>query len=885
MGRDTSFFTTIKERVPLEDYLTKHLNVDLVHDGPGRMAALCPFHGEDTPSFKVMESADGSWLRWHCFGSCADGGTVIDAAMRAEGFTIANEAAQYLNELYGLGLEVNDEAYKAFRRTVAETTKTIEEGEAEMAKGESSVSQIARDYLHNRGFTDETIAQFRLNIDTSHAKSGRLAIPLIDKANHPVSVANRALFDFTRCASCREKVTPKEMVKRRFQAQRAKEKGEAPLDWESCPHCGESKKESRVSWLITQDPKYRYIRDFDKARFLYNEHEARRALNKDETIQGLFLVEGYADVWSAVQSGHPATCAYNGSQLSEWQAREAVELVTRADKPIILVPDFDPAGFENVDKNIMLLRQVRQDIEIQIIHGVDALPYQEDGATKACKDLGDVLKHYSADKVSEVLISNRWPAAEYQIRQIIKAKNSKTGQDFHSQERQMQLVAGILSEVYTKSAIDHLVPYLAHVWDKREELIRNWFYSNLSQDNVTSFQHLIKDITQAREEAHNFLLEGGAIPTGFDELDRCMPGNGVRTGQLMMFLGKSGTGKTMLATQMLANMADNHTRAIFFSLEQAAKSLYARLVSQALDVRQETAEELIKTNSSELDKVDHLFRNVLILDNVPSGEQKSVSMTADRIRAIVQEANMTHFSGKPVEIVIIDHLGILEVGEDAPRDVRSNDLAAPGFVMQELFHVCKEVDVAMMVLQQLPKEVSPGKPFSYDSGRGGSKQTDYCDYIFCIWRPEQDNDLSDTERIEVGGQYKLALGKNRYGPSTVAHLMFDKASLRIMPPLQITQPIVEVEAVEDEAEAAAMTITRAPASSGEDPLVIAAPEIRTPTSTGDGATQAGIEAIVRQHPDATPRDTKDLLASLGAVEEDDDPDQMGNPELLDWFES
>ena len=35
MGRDTSFFTTIKEQVDLEDYLTKHLGVELVPDGPG----------------------------------------------------------------------------------------------------------------------------------------------------------------------------------------------------------------------------------------------------------------------------------------------------------------------------------------------------------------------------------------------------------------------------------------------------------------------------------------------------------------------------------------------------------------------------------------------------------------------------------------------------------------------------------------------------------------------------------------------------------------------------------------------------------------------------------------------------------------------------------
>jgi DNA primase len=54
-----SIFSQIKERVSLEDYLVNHLNTDLVPNGPGRMAALCPFHDELTPSFKVTDSDEG----------------------------------------------------------------------------------------------------------------------------------------------------------------------------------------------------------------------------------------------------------------------------------------------------------------------------------------------------------------------------------------------------------------------------------------------------------------------------------------------------------------------------------------------------------------------------------------------------------------------------------------------------------------------------------------------------------------------------------------------------------------------------------------------------------------------------------------------------------
>ena len=119
-ARDTSFFDTIKEKVDLEDYLTKHLNVELVSSGGGAMEALCPFHEEDTPSFRLNDERDRPWKTWHCFGSCGEGEQILDAVMKYEQMDVF-EAADFLNELYDLGLEANSEGYKRFRKTREET--------------------------------------------------------------------------------------------------------------------------------------------------------------------------------------------------------------------------------------------------------------------------------------------------------------------------------------------------------------------------------------------------------------------------------------------------------------------------------------------------------------------------------------------------------------------------------------------------------------------------------------------------------------------------------------------------------------------------------------------------------------------------------------------
>lgn len=199
--------------------------------------------------------------------------------------------------------------------------------------------------------------------------------------------------------------------------------------------------------------------------------------------------------------------------------------------------------------------------------------------------------------------------------------------------------------------------------------------------------------------------------------------------------------------------------------------------------------------------------------------------------------------------MIIDHLGILKVPDDAPMDIKSSDTMAPGFIMQQLFEVCKAANVFMIILQQLPKEVAPGVPFSYDAGRGGSKQTDYCDYIFQIWRPEQAAELEDAERASLEGEYKLAFGKNRFGASTLSHLYFDKATLRIMPALRVTQPTDMADLSENEK--------------------IFMAENGTEKAGDFGGTEAGMHLLVENSPDPIPRDTDALMASIGALEEED----------------
>jgi len=69
----------LKETVSVER-LAQARGVKLTRQGQD-LVGLCPFHEEETPSFRVTPASN----LWHCMGACQTGGDVISFIMKADG--------------------------------------------------------------------------------------------------------------------------------------------------------------------------------------------------------------------------------------------------------------------------------------------------------------------------------------------------------------------------------------------------------------------------------------------------------------------------------------------------------------------------------------------------------------------------------------------------------------------------------------------------------------------------------------------------------------------------------------------------------------------------------------------------------------------------------
>jgi DNA primase len=123
--------------------------------------ACCPFHEEKTPSFSVNPSKD----IFYCFG-CGKGGNVFNFVMEMEHVPFP-EAIKLVASKAGVPLPQMEED-KKFEARRGEADEVIRlnslalewwEGHLEAGRGEAGA---AREYLRNRGISDETRQAFRL---------------------------------------------------------------------------------------------------------------------------------------------------------------------------------------------------------------------------------------------------------------------------------------------------------------------------------------------------------------------------------------------------------------------------------------------------------------------------------------------------------------------------------------------------------------------------------------------------------------------------------------------------------------------------------------------------------------------------------------------------
>ncbi|CAK7192041.1 DNA primase [Commensalibacter sp. Nvir] len=152
MAFDQQFLDELRQRLPLQSIVSKKLK--LIRSGRN-WKACCPFHGEKTPSLYIYDD------HYHCYG-CQAHGDVISFYMETEGKNF-NETIRELAAL--AGLEVPEQTLQQKQsqernNVLYDVLTCAHRYYIELLR--SNKANVVRNYLYQRGITDQTFAEFGL---------------------------------------------------------------------------------------------------------------------------------------------------------------------------------------------------------------------------------------------------------------------------------------------------------------------------------------------------------------------------------------------------------------------------------------------------------------------------------------------------------------------------------------------------------------------------------------------------------------------------------------------------------------------------------------------------------------------------------------------------
>jgi len=372
-------------RIPQEVFdqvLSKTSIVDVVGDyvqltKAGRnYKGLCPFHGENTPSFVV--SPDKGIYK--CFG-CGMGGNAISFISQLEAISFPQAVARLAKRA---GMEVGNapDEESAGAAASGPHQKTYEvldfaEGFFHYFLLHTKEGEQARNYLANRGVSEDVIKTFKIGLAPSASDA---LIKTLSQNDLPLDMAVAAGLANERNGRHYDRFKSRIM----FPIRDAN---------------GKTVGFSGRSFLEGDDSLGKYVNSpetelFVKNKLVYNVHEARLAVRRHNRV---LLFEGFLDVISAVGAGFLESVATMGTSLTENHAN----LLRRLTDQAIICYDGDKAGNMAANKAIAILKA--KQFQVAVVEFPQGM------------DPDDYIKTHGKEAF-EQLVSQAVPAVDYQYR-------------------------------------------------------------------------------------------------------------------------------------------------------------------------------------------------------------------------------------------------------------------------------------------------------------------------------------------------------------------------------------------------------------------------------------------------------------------------------------
>ena len=298
-------------------------------------------------------------------------------------------------------------------------------------------------------------------------------------------------------------------------------------------------------------------------------------------------------------------------------------------------------------------------------------------------------------------------------------------QEFESFTRRQELERAILKAADLLEKGDY---------DPVEKLIKDAVQISLTKDMGIDY------FDDPALRINRYFNSGGQVSTGWPQMDRLLYG-GFSRGELNIFAGGSGSGKSLVMMNMALNWLQQGLSGVYISLE-LSEDLCA-LRTDAMLTNMGTKEIRKDIDTTEL-KVKMMAKK--------SGQYRVKALPAQSnindIRSYIKEVQIQ--TGLRVDFVMVDYLDLLM---PVSAKVSPNDLFVKDkYVSEELRNLAKELNVLFVTASQLNRSAVEEVEFDHSHISGGISKINTADNVFGIFT---------SRAMKERGRYQIQCMKSR----------------------------------------------------------------------------------------------------------------------------
>tara|TARA_R110000868_G_scaffold400357_1_gene674676 strand:+ start:335 stop:1771 length:1437 start_codon:yes stop_codon:yes gene_type:complete len=287
-----------------------------------------------------------------------------------------------------------------------------------------------------------------------------------------------------------------------------------------------------------------------------------------------------------------------------------------------------------------------------------------------------------------------------------------------------------------------------------EELVKKAVQIGLQKDLGTDY------FANPKERLEAIKSNNGQISTGWPTLDKKLFG-GFNRGELNIFAGGSGSGKSLFMANLGVNWALQGLNVLYLTFELSENLVSMRIDSMIADI---PSREIFKT-------IDDVHMKVRLIGKKSGAFQVKYMPTgknANDVRAYIKEYEIK--TGKKIDVLLIDYLDLMHpIGTKISAE---NLFVKDKYVSEELRNLAMELKTIFVTASQLNRSSVEEIEFDHSMISGGISKINTADNLIGIFT---------SRAMRERGRYQIQLMKTRSssGVNSKIDLEFNVDTLRI----------------------------------------------------------------------------------------------------------